>query len=305
MHECEKFQNLIPEYIDGTISKADEVRLTEHLEECPHCQKELEFTRNVMKSLKEIPSAPLPEQFHAELRRKLEIIGTPSKKTLLHYLPKYSFAVSAVAAFALMVMAYHGNWKPAEQQPSDVESLKTVSPVMQETQPDIAKDIVNTSPSSDHIFAANETQTVKPQQTSAPSNNSGKISQTTKPKSPVAPSSGNQKVASPSQNQTPSSGGGSGGGGSASHVTHQETNGATQRKTQGVIFVVHSTVSQKTLDLLYDLPTCQAVDANYYQLSRSYQNKLIELLKECEYSIHFASEASRVDDSAIIIELIS
>ncbi len=307
MHECEKFQNLILEYADGSISKADEARLTEHLEACAHCRKELEFTKNMLQSLQEIPSVPLPEHFHAQLHQKLESVTVAPKKNLLHHLPKYSFAVSAVAAFAIMVIAYNSSWKPTEQQSGELPQLSTTSPVV-ETQPDMTNNVQNTLPTGDNNVSFNE-QHFHPQQTSAPVKNYGKASQTsqtTKPKSTAMPSSENQKNASALQDQAPASGGGSsgGGGGGSSQSARAESGGSTQNKAPGIMFVVHSTISQRNLDLLYGLPTCREVDANYFQLSRSYQNKLIELLKECEYSIHFASEASRVDDSAIIIELI-
>ncbi len=303
MQECEKIQNLIFEYIDGSISKANEARLTDHLEKCDHCQKELEFAKNMMHSLQEIPSAPLPEQFNRELRKKLEGVALPVKKSWMKHLPKYSFAVSAVAAFAIMIIAYHGHLSPQiEQQPGETGLLmSTASPDAQQLQPDVINNVHDSSVSQDKTQAAN------PKPSAAPKKNSTAIVQTAKPKLPETSFSANQKVSSPVQDQVSVAGkssSGSSGGGNSSQTARQESGSGTQRKPQGIMFVVHSTVSQRTLDLLYSLPSFQAVDANYYRIPRSYQNKLIELLKDCEYSIHFASEASRVDESAIIIELI-
>ena len=47
------------EYMDGTLGKADEVRLLEHLETCTQCKEEFAFVKAVEQELQDIPMACL------------------------------------------------------------------------------------------------------------------------------------------------------------------------------------------------------------------------------------------------------
>lgn len=326
MNQCKKFQNMFYEYMDGTLGKADEVRLLEHLETCTQCKEEFAFVKAVEQELQDIPMAPLPENFNVKLRENLVRVNLEkpqeNKRSFLKFLPKYGLAVSAAAAFAIMIMAYGGNFKPADYQsgsdsnlPMAVTSAPEASDYSTEAeQPhtQIQQEISGQEKVYDDSTVSEnkpEDEQSKPS-TKSPSKRPGSTVQ--KPntayqtKAPVSTSSPQTP-----ESETPSTGSGftsetdkgnSGGGSGAS--SQYGINSASTRTTQGLIFVIHSTVDSQTLKQLYALPTFQVVGGNRYQMQRSYQNDLIKALKNLEYSIHFSSETSRIDKDAVIIELI-
>lgn len=326
MNQCKKFQNMFYEYIDGTLAKADEVQLLEHLETCAQCKEEFMFVKEVEQELHNIPMAPLPENFNAKLRENLTRINLEKpeekKRSFLKWLPKYGLAVSAAAAFAIMIMAYSGNFKLAEYPSGSDSSLPVTATSSPDTteyntgseQPDtqpVQQEKTGTADSADAGSNAAGKQGSAP--TKAPAKQSGSatkkpaaVQQTKAPVSSAAPQAASNEAASGSDStiQTDKSSFAGGGAGGSSAVSAYAGNVASARSTQGLIFVIHSTVDSQTLKQLYALPTFQVVGGNRYQMQRSYQNELIKALKNLEYSIHFSSETSRIDKDAVIIELI-
>lgn len=319
------------EYMDGLLSKADEARLLEHLETCSQCKKDFAFAQSVEQQLQLLPLAPLPEDFDVKLREKLVKLTSEKpaekKKDLLKFLPRYGLAVSAAAAFAIMLLAYNSNLKPADYPSgSDVNLPAATTSAPEETervgQPDVQ--IQQEKGSTEKGFQDDpseaESKTENTQGTTAPSKSpapkpSGSASQKTNstyrskaPAKTAAPESAMKDAPSvisgnDSESMPAMAGGGSSGGGS-SPMLQSNANAMSARSAQGLIFVIHSTVDSQTLKQLYALPTFQVVGGNRYQMQRSYQNDLIKVLKNLDYSIHFSSETSRVDKDAVIIELI-
>ena len=326
MNQCKKFQNMFYEYMDGTLGKADEVRLLEHLETCTQCKEEFAFVKAVKQELQDIPMAPLPENFNVKLRENLIRVNLEkpqeNKRSFLKFLPKYGLAVSAAAAFAIMIMAYGGNFKPADYQsgsdsnlPMAVTSAPEASDYSTEAEQPHTQ-IQQEINGQEKVYDDSTVSENKPEDeqsktsTKAPSKRPGSTVQ--KPNTAYQTKA---PVSTPSpqtpESETPSTGSGftsetdkgnSGGGSGAS--SQYGINSASTRTTQGLIVVIHSTVDSQTLKQLYALPTFQVVGGNRYQMQRSYQNDLIKALKNLEYSIHFSSETSRIDRDAVIIELI-
>lgn len=333
MSQCKEFQKMFYEYIDGTLSKADEVRLTEHLETCRECREELAFVKSISQELRNQPMAPLPENFTSTLREQLVKANmdkpVKKKKGFLSYLPRYGFAVSAVAAFAIMIIAYQNNLQPLEYpsgadnnllqtitssptpvqtenseqvpiEPQDVESIPEIPQKDEAQQQD--------NPSDKSGSAKRPLQTARPS-INRPGTQSQSNSGATTTLPPQTPAS-----TQPPSGETTSSSGGSGGGSSAENnlagekgapysASNEDNSNSVVRSNQNLIFVIHSTLDSETLQNLYALPSFQVVGGNRYQMQRAYQNELIKALKNVDYSIQFASETSRVDIDAIIIEL--
>lgn len=324
MKQCNKFQNMFYEYMDGTLCKADEVRLLEHLETCAPCKEEFAFVKAIHRELQEIPAAPLPENFAEKLHENLIKVRLEqpqkTKRNLFRLLPKYGAAISAAAAFTIMIMAYNGYFKPAEYPSGSDSSLSATAPPVPEaeytpeTTPQPTVQAMPESPEEDHS-GTSEAKTGGGQSSSLtkapakqPSGSTEQKPNAVSPPKSSSSSSGSQDAAqeNPSADWNfaaqpdKSNAGGSGGG----PVTQYSFNSSTARASQNLIIVVHSTVDRQTLKQLYALPTFEVVGGNRYQMQRSYQNDLIKALKNLEYSIHFSSETSRIDKDAVIIELI-
>ncbi len=288
MNSCEKFQDMFDEYIDGTLSKADEVQLKEHLESCALCREELAFLEKMEEELHALPMAPLPDHFSSALREKLEKEPIPQKSKVffLNHWGKYGSALSAAAAIALIILFGHGDLGSHEQPSGDIiptsDPMHYASPV----QPTTAPLVATQSPAP--------VATQQPAATKRPSTGYNAPRPTANPNPDPVYDQNNRANTSESK----VSGGGSAGSSGSSSGSGANTG------SQGLMFVIHGTVDSATLKQLQAIPTFQVVGGNWYQMQRSYQNQLIQALREYEYSIHFSSETSRVDHDSFIIELV-
>ena len=71
---CEEYQMLIGEYLDGEVRNGRVTALFRHLSECADCRSMFTASVAFKKSLKDIPEPPVP----SSLDRRIEAIGSVS-----------------------------------------------------------------------------------------------------------------------------------------------------------------------------------------------------------------------------------
>jgi hypothetical protein len=69
--KCEQIREMLSPYIDGMTSEKENKIISAHLENCSHCQSELEHLRMLCVALKNLPVPELPERFSEELHKRL------------------------------------------------------------------------------------------------------------------------------------------------------------------------------------------------------------------------------------------
>jgi len=62
---------LLSAYLDGELSQEERTRVESHLEHCAECQQELAGFRRTIRLVRSLPQLELPEDYHADLRRRL------------------------------------------------------------------------------------------------------------------------------------------------------------------------------------------------------------------------------------------
>jgi len=68
---CGKIRDLLSEYIDGRLSPKVRAEIDKHLAVCADCAAELEFLKNTVQMVRELPEAEPPEDFHGQLHMRL------------------------------------------------------------------------------------------------------------------------------------------------------------------------------------------------------------------------------------------
>ena len=68
MKPC-NYRKLIGPYLDGELSARRRAWLEAHLEECPHCRRELDGVREILQQLRDLPTPEVP----VELPRRLHV----------------------------------------------------------------------------------------------------------------------------------------------------------------------------------------------------------------------------------------
>jgi len=79
---CNKTDELLMKYMDGSIDEFDAAKLGEHLSGCPQCRADFEIYDNIMKGFSEIELTPAPEGF--EERVMCRVAELPSHAVKLN-----------------------------------------------------------------------------------------------------------------------------------------------------------------------------------------------------------------------------
>lgn len=103
--QCKFDQDLLQQYLEGTIGGLERVFAVEHLKVCPHCQsvvREIDIITECFASL-QAPDAMLEAELDELVRHTVEIICTESSKINVLSLLRQQ---SAVAGCALAFIQY-------------------------------------------------------------------------------------------------------------------------------------------------------------------------------------------------------
>ncbi|HXN31282.1 MAG TPA: zf-HC2 domain-containing protein [Polyangiaceae bacterium] len=65
---CERCSQLLPDYLDGTLSSSDKLAFAAHIESCPRCREGLARYRAIPAVIRSVIDAPMPADVRARLR---------------------------------------------------------------------------------------------------------------------------------------------------------------------------------------------------------------------------------------------
>ena len=102
MNNCDKYIELISDYIDSAHDLAMDAELKAHLESCPSCCEEYSAMQSLVHELNSLPALPLPEGFHS---RAMENIRKETRKrtfTGINFAQYTSVAAAVMLCFVLL-----------------------------------------------------------------------------------------------------------------------------------------------------------------------------------------------------------
>lgn len=105
---CEKYKNMIPEYVSGELEDKDVSELTVHLKDCAGCRKELDIETEILNSLSE-NIYNIPQGLNETVLSKLNVRKHPFRINFMRYAVAASF-------FFLVIMSYF-MFDPAVKNP--------------------------------------------------------------------------------------------------------------------------------------------------------------------------------------------
>lgn len=105
MSKCKKYINLIYKEQDEIISDRDKIKLNKHLSKCENCKEEYKLIKNIISSLEDIETAPLPENFNLSLRNKL-VEYNMSKGQSAPFYKRVPVNIAATLALALGITVF-------------------------------------------------------------------------------------------------------------------------------------------------------------------------------------------------------
>jgi len=150
MNNCDKYLELISNYLDSKIMDAE---LAEHLESCPSCSEELKAMQEVVHGLNALPVLQLPEGFHERSMEKVRKEARTAKVTKLiprsiNFTGYVSVAAAVVICFVLLGSmlsfansAIAGRRLYSTHMYAGVEALPLAAPLAGEIATPISQDI--------------------------------------------------------------------------------------------------------------------------------------------------------------------
>ncbi len=136
--QCHQTQKLLSAYVDGMLSPSEKQELEAHLEKCSACKSELDFLKNVLRTVHNLPPVKPPAGFRQSLKKKLsgaiimqedKFAGAYKNKSVI---TRWSGIIGIAAGFLLVIgIAAAGIDLPFTQ---NIETSKKSDVVGQQTQ---------------------------------------------------------------------------------------------------------------------------------------------------------------------------
>ncbi len=125
---CQWFLRNIEAYLEGQLTPREQQQMAAHAEQCEACRRELEFSKAIAQTVRNLPPISVPEDFMSRLNEQIDqqpviVLDNRYKRFQKKWAGgwrKYS-AVAACAAFAVMVRV--DAWNLAQQMTTAPQDL--------------------------------------------------------------------------------------------------------------------------------------------------------------------------------------
>ena len=110
--KCKSVEKLIPAYIEGTLSPKRSQQLELHVDDCPHCQKELQTFEETIHHASSLPvEYPTPEAWKAfwpTLRVRISQSQASKENRLLLWVRMHGWKMAGVACVLALLLSFWG-----------------------------------------------------------------------------------------------------------------------------------------------------------------------------------------------------
>lgn len=157
---CERFEALLTDYLEGTLTKEDRAAMDQHMEECATCQKSLSDMRMLLQDLCSMDdSAQVPAEWSQSWR---QAIRTEERTYMLKQSETqkgkpWRTWVSAAAAVVVLAAGSIAvrEWVPATGQPqADGNSVTIENSAIMQKSMDYAYDMAESAPQASDMYLA-------------------------------------------------------------------------------------------------------------------------------------------------------
>jgi hypothetical protein len=134
--ECERIQDLLSDFLDGSLPESGRAGVSAHLRECRSCAEAAEGLGNTLRLLRNLPPEKAPPELLDRIRR--ETAGSAPAKPLWKklFLPAHvKIPIEAAAAVLLFLLVYSVQKKemPATGPPPPAARMEAAPPAMEKS----------------------------------------------------------------------------------------------------------------------------------------------------------------------------
>ncbi|UCE05527.1 MAG: zf-HC2 domain-containing protein [bacterium] len=104
MDSCQRFKEMISDYIEGELDSQNNSQMEKHLRDCLRCKKAISQLKNLIRKLKELPKITVSPDFETILRARISMESSLARRRNERFFPIGQFRLSAYAFSAVVII---------------------------------------------------------------------------------------------------------------------------------------------------------------------------------------------------------
>jgi hypothetical protein len=108
MDSCQRFKEMVSDYIDGELDHQNQSLMEQHLRDCLGCKKNISQLKNLIQNLRDLPKIMVSPDFETILRARISMESSLARRRRERWFPLGQFRVPvyALAAVVLLVAIF-------------------------------------------------------------------------------------------------------------------------------------------------------------------------------------------------------
>lgn len=104
MDSCQRFKEMVSDYIEGELDHQNQLLMEKHLRECLGCKKNISQLKRLINNLRELPKRTVSPDFETILRARIGMESSLARHRRERWFPVGQFRLPAYAFAAVVVM---------------------------------------------------------------------------------------------------------------------------------------------------------------------------------------------------------
>lgn len=104
MDSCQRFKEMISDYIEGGLDQQSNLQMGQHLRDCLKCTQSIKQLKNLIRKLKELPKLTVSPYFNTILRARIGLESSLDRRRRERFFSSWQLRLSAYAATAILVL---------------------------------------------------------------------------------------------------------------------------------------------------------------------------------------------------------
>jgi len=104
MDSCQRFKEMISDYIEGELDQQDQVQMEKHLRDCIRCKKKISQLKSLIRNLSVLPKISVSPDFETILRARISMESSLARHRRERLFPIGQFRLPAYAFSAVIII---------------------------------------------------------------------------------------------------------------------------------------------------------------------------------------------------------
>ncbi len=112
MDSCQRFKEMVSDYIEGGLDQKDQLLMEQHLKDCLGCERSVNRVKNLIHDLRSLPQITVSPDFETILRARISLESSLERRRRERWfalgqfrLPAYGFAALIIILVVLAAVA--------------------------------------------------------------------------------------------------------------------------------------------------------------------------------------------------------